>query len=107
MKLMDMNLKGDEAGPMVSADAYDCSPMVFLSESQCAALGFATPPAAGSTLRIEGMAIVTSVTQSADDDEDDPDIRMSIRITQLGCSTDDATTAAQKSAADRMYGPGA
>lgn len=78
MAMIDMNVQGDrDYGP----DNYDASPCVYLSEAQCKALGITTPPAAGTTVTLTARAVVQSVTQSMDGDEDDPDVRLSLLLT--------------------------
>lgn len=80
MALVSMNIADDD---YVSTTEYDSSPCVYLTEAQCAALGLTTPPAAGTTVMVTARAIFTSVTQRADGEEDDPDVCVSLKITDM------------------------
>lgn len=80
-----MNVSSDDNDCTPYGD-YNTSPCVYLSEAQCAALGITTPPPAGTVMTITARAVAQSVTQSMDDDDDGPEIRMSISLTHMEIS---------------------
>jgi hypothetical protein len=97
MALVSMNVKSDD---YASSSDYDTSPCLYLSDEQCKALGITTPPAAGTRVAIQGVAMVQSATQSIDGDDDDPDVRLTLQVTHLavGQASDG------KSAESTLYG---
>ena len=76
MALIDMNIRDDDVAQTPSDISN--APCVYLSNAQCAALGITAPPRAGTKIHITAVATVESVTESVDDDADDPDVRMTL-----------------------------
>jgi hypothetical protein len=97
MALVSMNVKSDDYAP--SSD-YDASPCLYLSDEQCKALGITVPPAAGTRVAIQGVAMVQSATQSIDGDDDDPDVRLTLQVTHLAVEG----VAEAKNAGTMLYG---
>lgn len=86
MALVDMNIRDDD-GPSPSAVGdYNQSPCIYLTDAQCKALGINTPPRAGTKVHLQALCTVESVTESVDDDADDPDVRMTLCLDYIELS---------------------
>ena len=77
------NMKIDSPSS-ASSDCYGYGLRISLTEDQVEALGLKdNPPSAGSTVGIQAIATVTTVTQSADGDDDGIDVCLSFQITDM------------------------
>lgn len=99
MPMVDMNVYGDES-TYPAPHEPSAAPCVYLNEAQCKALGITQPLRAGTTIMVHAQAMVESVTESTDGDEDDPDVRMTLCLTHMELHSAEAP----KDPASGLYG---
>jgi hypothetical protein len=77
--LADMSVRSDDCDEV----RHDWSPCIYLSSDQCEALGLTTPPAAGTRVKLNAVAVFQIVTQAQDSDDSPTDVSATLRITHL------------------------
>ena len=107
MKLTNMKKEQDGNGDMPSCrpEKYGYGLTLYLDEEQCEALGISKALKAGTQVTLQGIAIVTSATESLERDGEHmgTDVSLSLQITELGLTANGTL----KNAAQLLYGTGA
>lgn len=101
--MANMNIKPERSETMPE-DGYDRSPVIYLNDDQCEALGIKAPPAPGAVLELYVKATVKSVTASQEEADEkategnSPDVYLTL------CAGDIELIDSGKSIADSLYG---
>ncbi len=104
MALVSMKTK-DDGMPSYEPNPYGYGLSICLTEDQVEALGLnASPPAAGSSVGIRAVAIVSRLTQESDlaGGDGDIDVRLELQITDLEVTPGGGVSTA--AAASSLYG---
>ena len=96
--LADLNVKDDNEGGIAPAYCDSRAPCIYLSSAQCEALGLTTPPAAGTTVKLSGVAVFQIVTQAEGGAR--ADVSATLRVTHLELG------AMMRPSAKSLYGDG-
>lgn len=113
MGMVSMKVGNDDSYTQVAPNPYGYGLCICLSEEQVEALGLdKNPPAAGSTVVIQAVALVRRVTQESDPAEevaegespDDIDVSLELQITDMEVTTGQQRSSAQS--ASLLYGGG-
>ncbi len=82
-----MNVKSKDDGGIVSchdsAEDYDHSPTVYLSDAQVSALGLKSLPKPGTVFALEARAVVSSVSASDYKGDGSSNANLSFRLTAM------------------------
>lgn len=98
-----VSMKVDDDG-LARAPDYDCCPCIYLNAEQVEALGIKGMPEPGTVFLVQAHAVVTSMTASAEQDDEEKaegkstDVSLSLKLVEM---------AAQPAGADRasvLYG---